>query len=105
MASNTLFVSNFPFTTTEDELRSTFEAIGAIQSVRIIVDRETGRSRGFAFVEMATNADAEKAIKEMDGKEIKGRAIRVNEAQARERDGGGRSGGGGGGGGGGRKRW
>ena len=66
MASNTLFVSNFPFTTTEDELRGTFEAMGAVESVRIIVDRETGRSRGFAFVEFSDPQALDMAIEQLN---------------------------------------
>lgn len=83
MASNTLFVSNFPFTTTEDELRGTFEAIGAIQSVRIIVDRETGRSRGFAFIEFADAQALDLAVDQLNETEFRGRRLVVSKARGR----------------------
>jgi RNA recognition motif-containing protein len=100
-----LYVGNLGFDVTNQELQDEFGAVGAVESVAVITERETGRSRGFAFVEMATNADAQKAIQDLNGREIKGRAIRVSEAQEREGGGGGRRGGGGGGGGGGGRRW
>ena len=111
MASSTVFVSNFPFATTEDELRGRFEELGAVRSVRIIVDRETGRSRGFGFVEMTTPEEAAAAIEQFNGKDFKGRNLTVNEARPRtdrapgggggyNRGGGGGGGYGGGGGGG-----
>ena len=84
MASNTLFVSNFPFTTTEDELRSTFEPMGAIQSVRIIVDRETGRSRGFAFVEFNDPQALDVAIDQLNETEFRGRRLVVSKARGRD---------------------
>lgn len=84
MASNTLFVSNFPFTTTEDELRGTFEAIGTIQSVRIIVDRETGRSRGFAFVEFTDPQALDLAIDRLNETEFRGRRLVVSKARGRD---------------------
>ena len=83
MASNTLFVSNFPFTTTEDELRATFEAIGAIQSVRIILDRDTGRSRGFAFIEFADAQALDVAIEQLNETEFRGRRLVVSKARGR----------------------
>jgi cold-inducible RNA-binding protein len=86
-----LYVGNLPFTTTESDLRDLFARHGAVESVKVITDRETGRSRGFAFVEMDANAAAE-AIRALDGSDLGGRSLRVNEAQER-------SGGGGGGGG------
>jgi cold-inducible RNA-binding protein len=89
MASNTLFVSNFPFTTTEDELRETFEAIGAIRSVRIILDRDTGRSRGFAFVELAEAETADAAIEQLNETEFRGRRLVVSKARGRSADAGG----------------
>ena len=98
-----LYVGNLPFSTTEAELRRLFEPHGTIDSVSVVVDRETGRPRGFAFVEMAEASAAADAIKALDGSQLGGRALRVNEAQDR-RDGGGGGGGrgfGGGGGGGG----
>jgi len=96
-----LYVGNLPWSTTEDDLRQMFGEHGDVESVALITDRETGRSRGFAFVEMDTEG-AEKAISEFNGKDMGGRALRVNEAQDKPR----RSGGGGsGGGGGGGNRW
>src|SRR5262249_22092707 len=83
MASNTLFVSNFPFTTTEDDLRGTFQAIGAINSVRIILDRETGRSRGFAFVEFADPSALDVAIEQLNETEFRGRRLVVSKAKGR----------------------
>jgi RNA recognition motif-containing protein len=99
-----LYVGNISYNTTEEMLRSVFEEDGrTVESVAIITDRETGQSRGFAFVEMASPADAEAAISALDGRELDGRRIRVNEARERSRGGGGgrgpRGGGGGGGGG------
>lgn len=84
MASNTLFVSNFPFTTTEDELRGTFEPMGAIQSVRIIVDRETGRSRGFAFIEFTDPQALDLAIEQLNETEFRGRRLVVSKARGRD---------------------
>jgi RNA recognition motif-containing protein len=89
-----LYVGNLSFDVTNQELQDAFGAIGPCESVAVITERETGRSRGFGFVEMASEADAQKAIQELDGREINGRAIRVSPAQ----EGGGRSGGGGRGG-------
>ena len=92
-----LYVGNLNFKTTEDTLRAAFESNGrTVKSVLMPSDRETGRPRGFAFVEMGSDAEAQAAIQEMDGQEVDGRALRVNEAQER-------TGSGGGGGGGGRK--
>jgi RNA recognition motif-containing protein len=90
-----LYVGNIPFSATEADLRSLFEKHGAVASVNIITDRETGRPRGFAFVEMQDESAAEAAIRSLDGSDMGGRPLRVNEAQDK------RSGGGGGGGGGG----
>jgi cold-inducible RNA-binding protein len=87
-----IYVGNIPFTTTEAELRDLFGRHGSVESVKVITDRETGRPRGFAFVEMDANGAGE-AIRALDGTELGGRSLRVNEAQER-------SGGGGGGGGG-----
>ena len=75
-----LYVGNLPFTTTDTELKSMFEAYGAVDRVSIITDRETGRPRGFAFVEMGDSSSADSAIKGLDGREVGGRALRVNEA-------------------------
>ena len=87
-----LYVGNLPFTTTEQELRAVFEAHGAVESVNVITDRETGRSRGFAFVEMSDPNSAQEAMRALDGTQLEGRSLRVDEAQER------RGGGGGGGG-------
>ncbi len=95
-----LYVGNLPFTITEDELRAAFEEVGEVSSASILMDRETGRSRGFGFIEMANAEDGQKAIERWDGQPLNGRNLRVNEA--REREGGGGGGGYGGGGGGGR---
>jgi cold-inducible RNA-binding protein len=95
-----LFVGNLTFDTTEDALRELFSPLGEVQQVRIMTDRDTGRSRGFAFVEMTQDEEAAKAIAALNGKEFGGRALTVNEARPRpERSGGYRPGGGGGGGG------
>ncbi len=100
-----LYVGNIPFSTTEDELRSLFEQHGSVESINVITDRETGRPRGFAFVEMDASA-ADAAMQALDGKDMGGRSLRVNEANERGAGGGGRGGGGrGGGGGGGRGRY
>jgi RNA recognition motif-containing protein len=96
-----IYVGNLPFTSTEDELRSLFARHGAVESVSVITDRETGRPRGFAFVEMSEASAAADAIKALDGSQLGGRALRVNEAQDRREGGGGSRGFGGGGGGGG----
>ena len=90
-----LYVGNLPFSCTEDELRGVFERHGSVASVAIITDRETGRPRGFGFVEMDEASAADDAVRALDGSDLGGRSIRVNEAQDRR-------GGGGGGGGGGR---
>ncbi len=82
-----LYVGNLPFTTTEAELREVFEPHGELQSVNVITDRETGRSRGFAFVEYEDGSSAEKAQQALDGQDFGGRSLRVNEAH--ERGGGG----------------
>jgi len=93
-----LYVGNLGFDVTQQELQDVFTAIGACDSVALITDRNSGQSRGFGFVEMASNGDAQKAMQQLDGKEIKGRAIKVSEARERDssRGGGARAGGGGG---------
>ncbi len=93
-----LYVGNIPFTTTEDELRSIFGQHGSVGSVSVITDRETGRPRGFAFVEMEDAGAADAAIQALDGSELGGRSLRVNEAHDRRGGGGGGGSGGGGGG-------
>jgi cold-inducible RNA-binding protein len=108
-----IFVGNLSFNTAEDELRQAFEAYGQVDRVSIMTDRDTGRSRGFGFVEMTNAEDGEKAIAALNGAQIGGRTINVNEARPKtERVGGGGGGGrdrgdrGGRGGGGGRRdRW
>lgn len=84
-----LYVGNIPFTATEDELREVFSKHGTVTGVDVIADRETGRPRGFAFVEMEDPAAADAAIAALDGSDFGGRNLRVNEAQER-RGGGGR---------------
>jgi RNA recognition motif-containing protein len=79
-----IFVSNLSFAVQDDDLRGFFEPFGEVVSARVVTDRETRRSRGFGFVEMANKAEAEKAIAELDGAVADGRAIRVNEARPRE---------------------
>ena len=79
-----LFVGNLSYSTTEEDLKTLFAQAGAVKSVALIKDRETGRSKGFAFVEFNTQADAEKAISMFDGKEFQGRSIKVNFARPRE---------------------
>jgi RNA recognition motif-containing protein len=96
-----LYVGNLPFSTTEDELRQMFEAHGQVSSASIVMDRETGRPRGFGFVEMANDDEARKAIEAMNNQNIGGRNLVVNEARPKENRGGGGWGGGGGRGGGG----
>jgi len=107
-----LFVGGLPYSTTDDQLRELFEAIGQVESAQIIIDRETNRSKGFGFVTMVNDDDAQTAIKELDGKEFEGRRLAVNEARPKEQrsdrggyngGGGNRNGGGGGGFGGGRQ--
>ena len=98
-----IFVGNLSFNTGEDELRQLFESYGQVDRVSIMTDRDTGRSRGFGFVEMASNEDGEKAITALNGSQVGGRTINVNEARPKTERGGG-GGGYGGGGGGGRDR-
>ena len=91
--STKLFVGNLSFQTTSADLQEMFSQAGTVQSASVIEDRETGRSRGFAFVEMSTNDEALAAIDQFNGKEISGRALKVNEAKPRENRSGGGSGG------------
>ena len=83
LLSNKIYVGNLPFSSTEDELRGVFAQHGDVQSVNVITDRDTGRPRGFAFVEMADAASASSAIQALDGSELGGRNLRVNEARPR----------------------
>jgi len=99
-----LYVGNLPFSTDDNALRSLFETHGEVVSASIVMDRDTGRPRGFGFVEMSNDGEAKAAIEAMNGQSVDGRAIVVNEAKPRESrggfgGGGGRGGGGGGGGG------
>jgi RNA recognition motif-containing protein len=121
MNTSRLYVGGLPYSTTEDELEELFGAHGAIESVRIITDRMTGRSKGFGFVEMSTTEEAEVAVEKLNNTDLEGRTLIVNEARPREKregggggygggggrggGGGGRGGGGGGGGRGGSTRW
>ena len=89
-----IFVGNLNFNTSEDELRQLFEVHGQVDRVSIMTDRDTGRSRGFAFVEMSSSEDGEKAIAALNGSQLGGRSLNVNEARPKTE----RSGGGGGGG-------
>lgn len=88
-----LFVGGLAYSATDDDLRDFFAAVGQVVSAQVVMDRETGRSKGFGFVEMADEAQAQAAVAELDGKELAGRRIAVNEARPQER----RTGGGGGG--------
>ncbi len=79
-----IFVGNLSFGATEDSVRSLFESYGSIERVSIITDRDTGQSRGFGFVEMSGNDEAQRAIAALDGVEFNGRALKVNEARPKE---------------------
>lgn len=116
--SKKIYVGNLPYTVNDDSLRELFAEIGTVETAQVIMDRYSGRSKGFGFVEMTNDAEAADAISKLNGKEIDGRALVVNEARPMEKREGGRGGGGGrgrdrggfggggGGGGGGRKqRW
>jgi RNA recognition motif-containing protein len=92
-----LYVGNLSFDTSSQDLEQMFGEIGTVESTNIIEDRETGRSRGFAFVEMSSQEEGQNAISQLDGKEIDGRQLKVNEAKPRENNGGGGNRGGGGG--------
>ena len=82
-----IYVGNLSYGMSEDELRDAFGAFGEVSSVKILMDRETGRSRGFGFVEMPNQSEAEKAIAQLNGKDVGGRALRINEARPREQRG------------------
>jgi RNA recognition motif-containing protein len=84
-----IYVGNLSWSTTEQELREAFEAYGDVSSVAIIKDKESGRSRGFGFVEMPSREEAEAAIEALDGSDLDGRALKVNQARPREERGGG----------------
>lgn len=100
-----IYVGNLPFQTTEDELRRAFEEYGQVSSVNVIKDRETGRPRGFAFVEMPDSKSANQAIEALNLSSLGGRNITVNEARPRDARPGGGGGGGGGGNRGPRRQW
>lgn len=106
-----LYVGNLPFTATDDSLMDMFQQVGQVESAKVITDRDTGRSKGFGFVEMSTDQEAEQAITKFNGVDFEGRSLTVNEARPmapREGGGGGRGPGGGrgrGDRGGGRQRW
>ncbi len=96
-----IFVGGLPFATTDDELKTLFAGQGAVESASVVRDRYSNESRGFAFVDMPNDAEAQKALKALNGQQLGGRTLTVNEAKARETGGGGggeRRGGGGGGG-------
>ncbi len=113
--STKLYVGNLSFNTSNEDLQELFGQAGTVETVNIVEDRDTGRSRGFGFIEMSSKEEANTAIEQLNGKEVDGRALTVNEARPREersggggnRGGGGRGGYGGGGnrGGGGGSRW
>lgn len=92
-----LFVGSLAYSVTDDQLKAFFEPVGTVVSAQVIVDRDSNQSKGFGFVEMSSEEEAKEAVKQLNGKELDGRSIIVNEARPREE----RSGGGGGGGGGG----
>ena len=103
-----LYVGNLSYDTSDSDLQKMFEEYGTVQSAQVIMDRDTGRSKGFGFVEMGSDQEAQAAINGLSGKEVGGRALTVNEARPRDDRGGGRPGGGGrdrGGYGGGRDRY
>jgi len=102
-----IFVGNLSFGATEDTVRSLFEQYGTVERVSIVTDRDTGRAKGFGFVEMSGDAEAERAISSLNGQELDGRNLTINEARPKEDRGGfgGGRGNSGGGGGGRQKRW
>lgn len=93
-----IYVGNLSFNSTEDELRQLFEAYGSVESVKIITDQFTGRSKGFGFIEMVNREEGLEAIKQLDSSELGGRNLKVNEAKPKRESRGGGPGGGGGGG-------
>lgn len=100
-----LYVGNLPYSVSEQSLQDTFAQCGTVESVNVITDRDTGQSKGFGFVEMSSDSEAQKAIQELNGSSIDGREIKVNEAKPKAPRGGGGGGGYGGGGGGRGNRW
>jgi len=100
-----IYVGNLSYQVTDDELRQAFEAFGEVASANVIMDKFSGQSKGFGFVEMPSKSEGEAAINSLNGKELKGRAMNVNEARPRPGPGGGGGGGGGRSGGGGGRPW
>ena len=100
--SRKLYVGNLPFTATEQSILTKFAACGTVESVKLITDRDTGRSKGFGFIEMGTESEARAAIETLNNTDFDGRPLRVNEAKPQKKRG---AGGGGGGGYGGGGRW
>ncbi len=92
--SKKLYVGNLSYSTTDESLRVAFAPFGAVDSAKVIMDRETGRSKGFGFIEMSSDQEAAAAVTGLDGQDVDGRSLRVSEARPQE-GGGGRSGGGG----------
>lgn len=95
MSQNKLYVGNLSFNSTEEDITDAFSAHGTVSSVNVIMDRDTGRPRGFAFVEMGSDAEAQAAVQGLDGQDLDGRNLKVNIAKPREPRGGGGGGGGG----------
>ena len=93
-----LYVGNLPYSVRDSDLEDLFAAHGSVQSAQVIIERDTGRSKGFGFVEMSNDQEAQDAITALNGREMEGRTLTVNEARPKEEGGGGRRGGGGGGG-------
>src|SRR5437764_13244307 len=91
-----IFVGNLSFGSTEDSIRSLFEGYGTVDRVNVVTDRDTGQARGFAFVEMSNTSEADQAIAALNGADVDGRTLNVNEARAKTSGGGGRGNGGGG---------
>lgn len=104
-----LYVGNLPYNMSDSDLQRMFEAHGSVNSAQVIIDRDTGRSKGFGFVEMGNDSEAQAAIAALNGSQVEGRPLTVNEARPKTDGGGGGGGGrggrGGGGGGGGGRRW
>ena len=94
-----IYVGNLSYDVTEEDLKQAFEAFGQVESTKVIKDFYSGKSRGFGFVEMPSKEEGQSAVEKLDGTDLKGRTLKVNEARPRSEGGGGRRGGGGGGGG------